>query len=551
MGFLKRNSKRAMAIIVTTSMVVGSMGISFAANFKDVNNHWAAKQINSLVNRGIVSGYNNGTFKPDNYITRAEFISLVNKAFNFKVVYDVDYKDVSSKDWYYEDLRKAKAKEYISGYEDNTIRPNNKITRQEVAVIMAKVLNKQNSNKAYVADKFKDSNKIADWSKKYVGALVNSKNMSGYPDGTFGPEKYITRAEAVTVIYKKFKGSGYATSSRLKHSSDQDKDSKKKDDLVIDDNGEKVRNKTIEGDLTISSDLVDGEVYLEDVTVKGTTYVYGGGENSVYLKDCDLGKVVVDKKGDDVRLVVQGSTTIDTVILKSGAILEEDTSESDELTKSGFDDISIEDDHKVILKGDFDDVDIEVKDVDLYLEKGEISKLSIKDDAEDASIYLASSTKINTIDAEEGAIVKGSGSVKKIEGSKSSSVSVKNSSSAGSTYSDNTAPTVTFLPKDSATDIEIDANINITFNEAVRKLNDSELANVDLAGMLKLKKVNENGEDVAFTATVDEQKKIITIDPNASLDNNQVYYVEIEDQVEDAANNAITKANAIFTTAAK
>ncbi|MCT4584791.1 MAG: S-layer homology domain-containing protein, partial [Peptostreptococcaceae bacterium] len=142
MGLLKRNSKRAMAIIVTASMVVGSMGISFAANFSDVNNHWAAKQINSLVNRGIVSGYNDGTFKPNNYITRAEFISLINKAFNYKLVYDVDYKDVSLKDWYYDDLRKAKAKGYISGYEDNTIRPNNKITRQEVAVIMAKVLNK-------------------------------------------------------------------------------------------------------------------------------------------------------------------------------------------------------------------------------------------------------------------------------------------------------------------------------------------------------------------------------------------------------------------------
>ncbi|WFD11114.1 S-layer homology domain-containing protein [Tepidibacter hydrothermalis] len=466
MGLLKRNSKRAMAIILSASMVVGSMGISFAASFSDVNNHWAANQIKSLVSRGIISGYNDGTFKPDNYITRAEFISLINKAFNYKLVYDINYKDTSSKDWFYEDLRKAKAKGYISGYEDNTIRPNNKITRQEVAVIMAKVLNKQSGNKEYVSDRFKDSDKIADWSKKSIGALVDSKKMSGYPDGTFGPEKYITRAEAVTVIYKKFKGSGYSSSSS-RHSSNYDEKSKNRDnDVVLDDKGDRLENKTIDGDLTISSHVGDGEVYLEDVTVKGTTYIYGGGENSVYLEDCDLGKVVVDKNGDDVRLVAQGSTTIDTVTLKSGAILEEDTSGSDKLTKSGFDDVSIEDDHKVTLKGDFDDVDIEVKDADLYLQKGEISKVSIKDDAEDAYIYVASSTKISTIDADEAARVKGSGYVKKIEGSKRNSVSRTHSSSGGSSHSnrDTTAPVVSGV---SSANIEnTSADIKLKSNES-------------------------------------------------------------------------------------
>ncbi|WP_099189055.1 S-layer homology domain-containing protein [Tepidibacter mesophilus] len=442
MGLLKRNSKSTIAIILSASMVVGSMGISFAASFSDVNNHWAANQIKSLVNKGVVSGYSDGTFKPDNHITRAEFISLINKAFNLKLVYDINYKDVSSKDWFYEDLRKAKAKGYISGYEDNTIRPNNKITRQEVAVIMAKVLNKQYDNKGYVCENFKDSDKIADWSKKSIGSLVDSKNMSGYPDGTFGPEKYITRAEAVTVIYKKFKGSGFSSSSSSSsYSSKDDKKSKNKDeDVVIDDKGDRLKNKTIDGDLTISSDVGDGEVYLEDVTVKGTTYIYGGGEKSIYLEDCDLGKVVVDKKDDKVRLVAQGSTTIDTVTLKSGAILEEDSSGSDKLTKSGFDDVSVEDDHKVTLKGEFDDVYIEVEDADLYLEEGEISKVSIKDDAEDAYIYVARNTKINTIDADERAKVSGSGDVRKIEGSKSSSVSRTSSSSSSSSSSHNSAP---------------------------------------------------------------------------------------------------------------
>ncbi|CAH2215100.1 S-layer homology domain-containing protein [Tepidibacter aestuarii] len=451
MGLLKRISKRAMAIILTTSMIVGSMGVSFAANFSDINNHWAANQIKSLVNKGIVSGYSDGTFKPDNYITRAEFISLINKAFNFKLVYNIDYKDVSSQDWFYEDLRKAKAKGYISGYEDNTMRPNNKITRQEVAVIMAKVLNKQNSNKAYVCNNFKDSYKIADWSKKSIGALVDSKNMSGYPDGTFGPEKYITRAEAVTVIYKKFKGSGYVPSIS-KHSSKSDEKSKDKDDdVVIDDKGDKLKNKTIDGDLTISSDVGDGEVYFEDVTVKGTTYVYGGGENSIYLEDCDLGKVVVDKKGDDVRLVAQGRTSIDTVTLKSGAILEEDTSGSDKLTKSGFDHVVIEDDHRVKFRGDFDDVQVNVDDADIYLDEGEIKKLELTKYAQDARIYIDRGCEIDKID----------------KNSKASYTTRKPSSSSSSSHSDNTAPTVSGLSS---------TNVNATSVDVKLKSNESGTA---------------------------------------------------------------------------
>ncbi|MCT4508446.1 MAG: leucine-rich repeat protein [Tepidibacter sp.] len=117
--------------------------------------------------------------------------------------------------------------------------------------------------------------------------------------------------------------------------------------------------------------------------------------------------------------------------------------------------------------------------------------------------------------------------------------------------SDNTAPTVTFLPADSATGVAIDKNITITFNEAVRKIDNSELTNADLAGIIKLKKTDENGTDVAFIATVDSQKKVITIKPNGNLDNNQVYYVEIKNQVEDESDNAITKSTATFKTVAR
>jgi predicted extracellular nuclease len=409
-----------MAILLTITMLISSMGISFATNFSDIKNHWAEKQINTLIKKGILSGYSDGSFKPDNYITRAEFIALINKTYNFKAVYNIDYKDVTPQDWYYEDLRKAKAQGYISGYEDNTIRPNNPITRQEVAVIMAKVLNKQNSDKAYVCKKFSDEDKIAKWSKSAVGALVDSKYMKGYPDGTFAPEKFITRAEAATVIYKKFKGSGYISSSRKSHSkSSSDKEdedsnsSSSSSDFRITKDEPTLKDKVVEGNLIITSDLGNGNAYLENVIVKGTTYVYGGGEHSIHIKNSELGNVIVNKThGEErVRLVVEGNTKVGKVTLKSGAILEEDLDGNDKLTKSGFDDVVVESNHGITLKGDFDDVELNENNAEVLLESGSIYDLDVTDKAKDSKINISKTAKIKKLKVDSKITIKGNGKV--------------------------------------------------------------------------------------------------------------------------------------------
>ena len=118
------------------------------------------------------------------------------------------------------------------------------------------------------------------------------------------------------------------------------------------------------------------------------------------------------------------------------------------------------------------------------------------------------------------------------------------------TVADNTAPTVTFLPAASATDVAITAAPTITFNEAIRKIDDSAVTNSNVASLITFKKNNASGIGVAFTATINTEKTVITITPAASLDNSQVYYLAIGASVEDAADNAITAANASFTTIA-
>lgn len=188
------------------SLVIGTLLILFFSliNFavavpQDIDGHWAAKQTGELVNRGIISGYADGSFKPDNLITRAEFVTMVNKAFGFSAESQTDYKDIKVSDWFAGEIAKAKAAGYISGYPDGTFKPNKEIERQEAAAVLAKVL-KLDGTAADQLNSFNDSAEIAAWSKSAVNAILAKGIISGYPDKTFRPAKAITRAEAAVLL---------------------------------------------------------------------------------------------------------------------------------------------------------------------------------------------------------------------------------------------------------------------------------------------------------------------------------------------------------------
>ena len=117
------------------------------------------------------------------------------------------------------------------------------------------------------------------------------------------------------------------------------------------------------------------------------------------------------------------------------------------------------------------------------------------------------------------------------------------------TTADIIAPTVTFNPLDSATGVAVNSNITITFNEAVRNTDDSEITDTNVDALITLKDTNAIGTDIAFDATIDGVKQVITINPTNNLTSEQVVYVAIGVSVEDTSDNAITASNATFTTA--
>lgn len=174
---------------------------AFAADpMEDISDHWAKDQIQSFVDSGYIKGYPGGTFKPDNNITRAEFMTIANNAYGYTEKAEISYSDVADGSWYEDAVAIAKAAGYIAGYPDGKMKPDAPISRQEAAVIVAKI-NALEENAA-AADTFKDGTTIPAWSKGAIGACVSAEILTGYPDGSFLGKNLIERGESVVALSK-------------------------------------------------------------------------------------------------------------------------------------------------------------------------------------------------------------------------------------------------------------------------------------------------------------------------------------------------------------
>lgn len=282
----------------------------------DLEGHWAKEQINSWSSSGLISGYPDGTFRPEGYISRAEFFTLINRVFGLEDREIVNFSDVPTDAWYYDEIAKAVAAGYVSGYPDGTIRPHNYITRQEAAVVVARAFALEGSSIA----SFTDSKAIASWASDAVGVLYEKDILKGYPDGSFGPNNNIKRAETVALLSN---AGGNIYTSPGSYTEDT------KGNVVINTGGVILKNMTIGGDLYLAQGIGDGDVTLEGVTVQGVTYVWGGGEESIYFRNSRLRDMVINRSLSSVRVVAEGNTLITGVTrVDSGVKLEsKDTSE--------------------------------------------------------------------------------------------------------------------------------------------------------------------------------------------------------------------------------
>ncbi len=197
---MKKHKLISILSIIAILFTLSPISAFAAAPMNDITGHWAKDQIQSWVDSGYIKGYPDGTFKPDNNITRAEFMTITNNAFGYTEKAEISYSDVADGSWYEDAVAVAKAAGYINGYPDGTMKPNAPITRQEAAVIIAKI-DALTANET-AADEFDDAAGIPAWSKGSVGACVEADIVNGYPDGSFFGNNNIKRGESVVALSK-------------------------------------------------------------------------------------------------------------------------------------------------------------------------------------------------------------------------------------------------------------------------------------------------------------------------------------------------------------
>jgi len=189
--------RKLLSIILIIGILLQAFCITaFAKDFKDIEGHWAQQYVERLIYNNIMNGYEDGTFRLNKTITRAEFTKLIvtMRYGAYQTYEDVIFSDVANDKWYYPYTCTA----YIQGIADTEkgreYRPNEEITREEMVLMIVKSLKLSGGSSS-----FKDVSKSH---KHYaeITSAVGGGILTGYEDGTFKPEKSATRGETAAMV---------------------------------------------------------------------------------------------------------------------------------------------------------------------------------------------------------------------------------------------------------------------------------------------------------------------------------------------------------------
>lgn len=200
----KKKKILPISIIFTliVAIVIGSASIAGASTIlSDIEGHWAQSTIEDMVGKGIIGGYPDGTFKPDNNITRAEFASLLVRAFALEPGPGKVFDDTADH-WARDAIGTASYHGLVSGYSDTLFGPDDPVTREQMAVMIVKATKIEPAESGRA---FTDSAQIAAWAEEAVAKASAAELIAGYPDGTFRPKANATRAEAAVILARSMK----------------------------------------------------------------------------------------------------------------------------------------------------------------------------------------------------------------------------------------------------------------------------------------------------------------------------------------------------------
>ena len=209
--------KRVLSMLLVSILLITQVTVlakdysDYPQRFWDVpKDYWAFEYISELVDKNVLAGYEDGSYRPEETVTRAEWSKMMVVASGKQEVklnnngsYAVDY---NSNDWYYGYINAVV--DYMNFYNESDgtyFKPNQAVSREDVTVSLVKLKGYDIDNVDYsVVMKFKDNASISNSIKKYVAVGVEKGLISGYEDNTFRGQDTLTRAEAATLLCRAF-----------------------------------------------------------------------------------------------------------------------------------------------------------------------------------------------------------------------------------------------------------------------------------------------------------------------------------------------------------
>ncbi len=164
-----------------------------------VKGHWAERELCALIDGDVIEGSDDG-LNLSGKVTRAEFTTMVTRALGLdQKPYDGAFSDVYPGDWYADTIQSAVNSGLIHGYGDGTFRPDERISREEMAAVAAAATGGESRT---VQTEFSDSAEFSGWSLPLISAVVERGLMDGFPDGSFRSNALALREQAMVLTYR-------------------------------------------------------------------------------------------------------------------------------------------------------------------------------------------------------------------------------------------------------------------------------------------------------------------------------------------------------------
>ncbi len=295
---MKKKAKNYTACAVLVAGVLMSNSSIYAESTRE-SKHWSYTHMEKLVSNNVFKGYEDGSLKPNNNMTRAEFISMINNMYGFKDKTTTNFKDLNDKAWYKNEVEIGKNKGYIDLISNDNFAGNQEITREEAVAILGYLLNNKDVNQT----SFKDESSIKDIYKPFISGLSKSNFINGYEDGSFKPQGHIKRGEVASIVNKSI--------AKIYNQPGVYKDTVS-GNVIINSKGVILENAKIDGDILIGGDLSSDAVKIKNSKVTGDVKLFSSNKDVLTLEDTNISEISLVNKDLLVKDKIKNTLTANT-----------------------------------------------------------------------------------------------------------------------------------------------------------------------------------------------------------------------------------------------